>query len=213
MNAQQNKHMRMFTNTQQALENNSDKWNGIPIMVANKNELDELLQRIIRVNKETKPISKAVTNDKKMERLALTEKTLGIAGILQAYASINSNNQLAEIADITKSSLLTCRETEVETTINPIVDEARRLLPLLVDYTLTEEMVLEVETSLDDYKVLIGQPRTIRNKAFTAITALEDLFNKTNEILKNRIDKLMIRFKMTDPEFYETYTRARVIID
>ena len=31
---------------------------------------------------------------------------------------------------------------------------------------ITEEMITEVETSLDDFKAMIGLPRTIRNQAF-----------------------------------------------
>ncbi|WP_025863761.1 hypothetical protein [Prolixibacter bellariivorans] len=66
---------------------------------------------------------------------------------------------------------------------------------------------------LDNFKALIGQPRTIRNKAFAAKTVLGDLFDEANNLLNNQLDKLMIRFKFTDPDFYEEYTRARVIVD
>ena len=74
-------------------------------------------------------------------------------------------------------------------------------------------MITEAETSLDDFKALIGQPRFIRNRAFAAMTLLEELFDTTNDLLKNKLDPLMIRFKFTHTEFYSEYERARTIVD
>ena len=74
-------------------------------------------------------------------------------------------------------------------------------------------MITEAETSLDDFKALIGQPRTIRNQAFAAKTALQELMDTTNDLLNNRLDPLMIRFKYSDTEFYSEYERARTIVD
>ena len=78
---------------------------------------------------------------------------------------------------------------------------------------ITEEMITEVETSLDDFKAMIGLPRTIRNQAFAAMNVLEELFDTTNDLLKNKLDKLMIRFEYTNLEFYSEYQRAQTIVD
>jgi len=78
---------------------------------------------------------------------------------------------------------------------------------------LTDEMIVEAETTLDDFKALIGQPRHIRNQAYAAMTVLEELIDTTNALLKEKLDKLMIRFSVTDPEFYDVYLRARTIVD
>ena len=36
---------------------------------------------------------------------------------------------------------------------------------------------------------------------------------RANDLLKNRLDPLMIRFKYSDTEFYSEYERARTIVD
>jgi len=79
--------------------------------------------------------------------------------------------------------------------------------------TISSCRITEAETSLDDFKALIGQPRTIRNQAFAAMSLLEELFDAANDLLKNRLDPLMIRFKFSDTEFYSEYERARTIVD
>ena len=60
----------------------------------------------------------------------------------------------------------------------------------LADYGVTEAMITDAETSLDDFKALIGKPRTIRNQAFAAMSLLEELFDSANDLLKNRLDPI-----------------------
>ena len=126
---------------------------------------------------------------------------------------MTGNTILAGKVALNKSDIERARETDVEALITPVIDEARNELTNLADYALTEDTIVDLETSLDDFKALIGQPRTIRNQAFAAMTLMDELFDATNDILKNKLDKLMIRFKLTNTEFYSEYERARTIVD
>ena len=203
----------MFLTTQETLDANSSLWNMIPVLLSTKNNFDELIQRIATVNEKTITNSKAVTANKAFALKNLIEKGVTLSGILQAYAAVTGNIKLAGKVALTKSDITKIRETDVEAIIAPIIEEARKELTNLVDYGLTEDMVVETETSLDDFKALIGQPRTVRNQAFAAMTLLEELFDATNDVVKNKLDKLMIRFKFTHTEFYSEYERARTIVD
>ncbi|WP_025865361.1 hypothetical protein [Prolixibacter bellariivorans] len=182
-------------------------------MVAKKNEYDELIQRIIGQNEKTNPASKGVTESKEMVRNGLIGKAVSLSGTMQAFAAVNDDPALAEKVTLNKSDLTRCRETDVEAMVVPLITEARNHIEALADYQVTEDMILEIETSLDNFMALIGQPRTIRNKAFVAKTVLSDLFDQADDLLKNQLDKLMIRYSITDNDFYEEYTRARVIVD
>ena len=213
MNKTKTNQYRMFLSTQETLDSNSLLWNTIPVFVSTKNNVDELIQRIAVVNEKTLSNSKAVTADKAIALSNLIEKAVTISGILQAYAAVTENTRLAGKVALTKSDITKIRETEVEAIVAPVIDEARKELANLTDYGLTEDMIVELETSLDDFKVLIGQPRTVRNQAFAAITLMDELFDAANEVLKNKLDKLMIRFKFTNTEFYSEYERARTIVD
>lgn len=213
MNQDQNKHMRMYLATQAALDNHTMRWNTVPVMVTVKNDMDELIQRIEEKNEATDAASKGTTEQKETVRLGLAEKAVSVSGILQAYAAFNDDKVLAGKVKLTKSDLLTCRETDVEGKVRPVLTLARNLLPELADFMLTEPMVVETETSLDSFKTLIGQPRTIRNQAFSAMSMLEEMMEQVDALLKLKMDKLMIRFEFTDQPFFEEYTRARVIVD
>uniref|UniRef100_UPI0032162514 hypothetical protein n=1 Tax=uncultured Draconibacterium sp. TaxID=1573823 RepID=UPI0032162514 len=213
MNKNKTNLFRMFLNTQETLDANTALWSSIPILLSTKNNFDELIQRIAVVNEKTVANSKAVTADKANTLTNLIEKAVTLSGILQAYAAVTGNVKLAGKVAITKSDITKTRETDVEALIAPIIDEARKELANLGEYGLTEDMIVETETSLDDFKALIGQPRTVRNQAFAAMTLLDELFDTANDLVKNKLDKLMIRFKFTHTEFYSEYERARTIVD
>ncbi len=203
----------MFLNTQEALDSNSTLWSSIPVMLSTKNSFDELIQRIGDVNEKTVSNSKAVTADKAVTLNNLIAKAVTLSGILQAYAAVTGNVKLAGRVALTKTDIERVRETDVEALISPVIEQARKELANLADYGLTEDMIVETETSLDDFKVLIGQPRMVRNQAFAAMTLMEELFDAANDLVKNQFDKLMIRFKFSDTEFYSEYERARTIVD
>ncbi len=203
----------MFLNTQEALDANTSLWSTVPIMLTTKNNFDELIQRIGDVNEKTVSNSKAVTADKAVTLNNLIAKAVTLSGILQAYAAVTGNVKLAGKVALTKSDLTKIRETDVEVRITPVIEQAWKELDNLADYGLTEGLIVETETSLDDFKELIGQPRTVRNQAFAAMTLMEELFDAANDLVKNQFDKLMIRFKFSDTEFYSEYERARTIVD
>ena len=185
----------------------------IPVLLNVKNNLDELIQRIADVNEKTVSNSKSVTASKEIALNGLIRKAVSLSGILQAYAAFTDNVPLAGKVKLTKSDIVQARETDVEALVAPVINEARKELANITDFGASEAMVVELETSLDDFKTHIGQPRTIRNQAFAAITLLDELFDTANGVVKNKLDKLMIQFKYTQTEFYSEYERARTIVD
>ena len=213
MNKTQTNHMRMFLNTQETLDENTTLWSSIPVLLDVKNNFDELIQRIEETNEKTQPASKAVTASKAGVLKGLTQKVVSLAGALQAYATITGNAKMAGEVKLVKSDLTHARETDVEALVTPVTDSARKELENLTDYGVTEATITETETSIDQYTALIGKPRIIRNQAFAAMSLLDELFDTANDLLKNRLDPLMIRFKFSDTEFYCEYKRARTIVD
>ena len=203
----------MFLTTQETLDTNSPLWNMIPVLLNVKNNLDELIQRIADVNEKTVSNSKSVTASKEIALNGMIRKAVSLSGILQAYAAFTDNVPLAGKVKLTKSDIVQARETDVEALVAPVINEARKELANITDFGASEAMVVELETSLDDFKTHIGQPRTIRNQAFAAITLLDELFDTANGVVKNKLDKLMIQFKYTQTEFYSEYERARTIVD
>lgn len=213
MNKEQTKYRSMFSTTQKTLDEYTGIWNQVPVNVKTKNDYDELLQRIDTVNEKTDPNSRAITESKDETRANLARKAVVISGILQAFAAYNDDKVLAAKTKLTKTDVQSAREADVEKLITPVINESRAHMSDLGEFMLIEEMIVEVETTLDNFKAQIGQPRFIRNQAFAAISKLDVLFNTTNDLLNNKMDNLMLRYAGSHPEFYEAYQRARTIVD
>ena len=203
----------MFLNTQEILDAHTDKWSGIPVMVNAKNEFDELIQRILDVNERTLSQSGAVTASKAGTLEAVVQKAVMLSGAMQAYAAFTGNVELAAKVKLTKTDITSARETDVEKTVSPVINAARKELPNLADYGITEAQITELETSIDDFNSMIGRPRTIRNQAFAAISELEELVNTANAVANQKLDNLMLLFQASQPGFYDEYQRGRVIVD
>lgn len=203
----------MFLNTQEILDAHTDKWSGIPVMVNAKNEFDELIQRILEVNERTLSQSGAVTASKAGTLDAVVQKAVMLSGAMQAYAAFTGNVELAAKVKLTKTDITSARETDVEKTVSPVINAARKEMTNLADYGITEAQITELETSIDDFNSMIGRPRTIRNQAFAAISELEELVNTANDVAKQKLDNLMLLFQTTQPGFYDEYLRARTIVD
>jgi len=83
----------------------------------------------------------------------------------------------------------------------------------LEEYGVTKAQVTDLETSVDDFRELVGQPRLIQSQANLAKKAVEELVESALEILNSKLDKVMLQFQFSNTKFYEGYKKARVIVD
>jgi phenylalanyl-tRNA synthetase alpha subunit len=203
----------MFDSVQAVLNNHEENWNIIPIMVKLKKQFDELIQQIEKLSEEANPGTSKITTGKKVLRKVLVIKATGLSGILQSFASMKKDAALLQRVTFTKSDLNRAKEKEVAAMVRPLLSVARQHLDKLSDYGISEEILTEVETSVNNFDEVIGAPREVKNRAFSKTAAIKDLFFQTNELLRNHFDKLMIRFKEIAPVFYDEYIRARTIVD
>lgn len=212
MNQRQNQHFRMFLNTQETLDQNTDLWNSIPVMVQVKNKLDELIQRIQELDGNTAPSSMSVTEQKDKTLKNLAMKAAVLSGMTRARHALDGNPHPEEL-NLTKSDILRARESSVETMVKPLINTIRNNLDAYADFNVSEDLLNETETTLDDFTTLVGKPRNIRNKAYAATGSLDELFDNANNLLKNTLDPVMKRFEISNPTFYDEYSRARTIVD
>lgn len=211
-NNQINKY-NMYQTVQRTLDDQSELWTAIPIFVRIKNQFDALLSGIEEQNAAKQIKTQEFTKNKNQLKEQLVKKAGILSGILVSYASIENNPGLMEKVSTNKSELLQAREALLPDMIQGLINEAQNNLAALADYGYTQDQLTELSTSLDDFRPLIGTPRQAQTKISVAIKSLEELFSQVDEVLKNQMDKLMLRFSESESNFYQTYLKARVIVD
>jgi hypothetical protein len=153
------------------------------------------------------------TTDKNQKREMLTESLLGNAGCLYAFASSSSNAILQEKVKVTESALDRMRENELAVFASEVIGLMRENLPSLAEYEITETDITQLEILLTDFKSKQPAPRVVVAGRQAARDVLKGLFQRTDKLLKDELDKMMLKYISKAPEFYAAYQSARVIVD
>ena len=212
MNKQEGSYFKMFLNVQDSLDNYSSIWSTIPILLQYKNELDELISRIVSISQDAQTYL-GVSEHKKKMKSTIALKLSTLSGTIQAYAAGTDNADLANSVKMSKTGIETTKDLDLDAITRNIVKIAQERLTDLANYGVTENMLTEILTSLEEFNGMIGKPRSIRNSKFVALETAAQLFDECNDLLRNKTDKVMLMFRDSNPDFYSSYERARKIVD
>jgi hypothetical protein len=154
-----------------------------------------------------------VAADKAEAREIMTRAVYPIAGILLTYAIDKGDMTLKEIANISRTDLLSGNAGISASKAREIVIEAEPRSTELVQYGIKAETIADAKTKIETFESLIGEPRDAIAVRHAAAVQLDDLIHENLSLLKNKLDKFMLQFQYTHPEFYEEYMMARVVVD
>lgn len=213
MNKGHERYFRMFGNVQSVMDTNTTTWSTIPIVSGFKNELDEVIQRIDSIYFDNYDDSKAITRKKDRLREKLIIKIPILTSALYVLGDLTDDEKLKEYKSYTKSALKNMKEIAMVAVVTSIIKAARSREELQSGFGISEAQITEMETTLDDFKHLIGEARNVRNTVYANINELETLIDAGNQLLRNKVDKVMKVFELSNPGFYDLYTRARSIVN
>lgn len=97
---------------------------------------------------------------------------------------------------------------------------AQRLLELahkhsaqLLSYGHDPEKMSAIEQAISAYSNLIAKPMDAIAERKQKTTNLKELFARLDSVLYDKLDKLIVLFKSSHPDFYGEYRTARNVID
>lgn len=213
MNKRERQLFNMGQQTKGFLDGHSAVWSAIPALTRQKNSLDSRLTDISRTEQTVIDPSKPTTEAKNKMKDIVATKAAVLAGALYAYGAETDNGTLMAQASLQQSDLTRMPDLSVPDRVQQLITLLRANLPELADQAVTEDQILELETTLDDYRVLVGKSRLLVNAKHINGQEVGDLIREMVDDLNDKMDRTMMRFKLTNPSFHEGYTRARTIID
>ncbi|MCG3167393.1 MAG: hypothetical protein POELPBGB_03183 [Bacteroidia bacterium] len=157
--------------------------------------------------------TKGVTGDKKVKKAALIEKMLVVSGGIQSFANDTGNQELYELVNFTSSDLEKVGDSLLIDRANLILTTGNTHAADILPKGITAIILGELQTLITEYDELAPSPRNLISNKKTATEQLVTLFGETDELLKKNLDKLMMQFKASNPEFYIDYFNNREIID
>ena len=202
----------MFLSVMEVCSKHEEIWNGLTAFSEAYLELQQTIKQIreMRIIQETD--TKSVTVSKKHFKDRLTGKAFEVAQAVCAYATVANNGSLHQKLNFPRSTLVYINDLKLIDRSSLILQEARQHVEHLAPYGVNTEELDEMEGLIEAYKKLVTAPRDAISYRAEATARLEELFDKGSDKLSFVIDRLMVGFAETHPEFYSAYKRSRHII-
>ncbi len=167
---------------------------------------------ITNVTSESAVIS-GIAVDKKVAKRNLSQNAADIAGIVYAYASATNNNTLKDAVDFPLSTLQRMKDDMLAPNCQNIYTAANANATAIAPYGISAAMIASLQTSINDYSNSVPKPRTAKAIKETYTANIKALIKEIDVILNEQMDRTMVSFKPTKPDFVSSYKHARSIID
>jgi len=214
MNKTLTKEARMFATTEECMNQNQVKWMNILAISLIKDKLTQNIAALKELDKtKSSTASSPVTNNKDKMKDLLEAKIEVLLGIIRSYAYAKEMSELIKKVELLSKGFTKKRETDIEPNVKSFLELVRELQSQLEGYELTEDMIVDVETTRDQFVSLVGAPRTTIVQSSSANSQIAKLVKDTKNLLSQQLDNLMLRFKTSDPVFYNSYIQARMVVE
>ncbi len=204
---------RMLNAVDQKLDENEQILTSVPAVVNAHSDLKTVIADIGNEEKDFMSRTKGATADKQLKEDELVEKIVVISGSMYAYGIDAGNEEIKQAADITRSKLYQMPDLELGDKATALLNLADEQISNLTDYGVTQEEITLARNALEEYQQALRIQSSKQAERSGDRTALTGLFQNADHILNNRLDRLMERFKISHPNFYNEYLSARTIYD
>jgi hypothetical protein len=213
MNKKQENQNRMQLSVERVFDENQSAYQSIPalanaIIIFKANNVN-----VEKLRDKQKMPSKGYTEQRDNQKKEMAELALEVAGSVAAYAHKKSDYILAKKVDFSFSELVHARDAVVKSRVTIILNEAKTVIADLGDYGTDSAQLSIFEQKISGFSEIVGKKGYNKEETQTATEQIAEILSYNNELLKNFADKLIIKFKNSNPEFYKNYFNAREIYD
>jgi hypothetical protein len=203
----------MFETTLVILDKNNDIWkSGVAFTDAVTRAKTGTGNLRTNTGKQQAPLE-GVTGEKAQARDDLEEKLLVVGGAISAFAAKKSDPALAAQVDVNRSLLDRLPGSDLVQTGQRILDAATAHLAALADYGITDATKTELKGVLDRFANKKESTREAVVERKVETLSLPEGIASVRSIFRNEIDKMMMAFRKSHPDFYKAYFAARIIVN
>jgi len=203
----------MFQTTIKLLDDYNAVWTGTAAFVDAVTRAKNGLTAIdTAADSQQTPIT-GVAADKAQARSDLEDQTLEIADQLAALAVKNGDHDLLAKVQTSKSALDSMKDNDLEATAERVANLANANIAALAAYGVTAAEVTALNTARTTLQGIQTSPRELVAGRKALTQSLSELIANVRSIFRNEIDKMMTPYKKSNPDFYNGYFAARVIVN
>ena len=205
--------LMMFKAVLALLKANIALWSTIPDLVSDVGEFEELVGNIDETRQQIGEELSGQTDQKEAAREKLTDKTMSLSSVLAAMAERTTTEVLLAKVDFSKSDFERLRENEQVSKANEIALLTEENLEALASSGITDADITELKELSTNFEQYLPLKRVSVSERKAANSLIKVEFRAANRLLKKRIDRMLVRYETTNPDFYASYQNARLIVD
>lgn len=213
MNKSQINKSRMFGTVDLVLDNHSSLFTLLVELITAHQRLKDGQALIRQYRQVQEADSSGLTQNKILLKADVIDGILKFSAALRAYATSVKNEELKVKSHYVASDL--------KKTPDPILFDIGVLLVGLADpvktdlvkYSIVEADFAAINSLLATFKIAYAQPRVATAEAKVSTGNIGEVFKSLDKLLKDEIDELMLPFQFSQPDFYNAYKNARIIVN
>lgn len=213
MTKNQENRYSMYLVLQDFVEKNPTKVNALPRFMEFWTSFAYCITEIQTQRAVQEASKKGFAKEKDKFKGQLVVQAASILKKLKAYAMVEENSVLESELKYTESELKRSADTILHDRCQLILERAKDHLPNLAAYQITQTMLDALAEAIAKYKQAIPNPRTGTVDRKAATTSLATCFDTADNLLRNKIDKLIDILHESDTAFYSKYLELRSIVN
>lgn len=203
----------MYNAVLSQLKQNAVIWGPVPAMVNTIDDFESLLAEIETCQQITQGSKKGITLQKATQQALVISHTYELLSVLYAMATATNNPVLQSKVNFTESDLLKTRDAQLVSICQRTAEIATEYLADLTAYGITESELNLLKEEIGLFADNLPTLRVSVSERKAANEKLKDLFLQVDALLKNQLDRLMIRYRNSQPDFYSLYHNLRRIVN
>lgn len=202
------------------LEKNQQVWQAIGAMQNAVNDIKNLLELFVEAPQEKKKrgpakksdADKATENLKTDRRNILNKRTATLTGSLYAYMIDAKESSLDKKYLVSSVQMANKNDKQALIIANHSLEIAKNHIQKLMHYGVTQDELTTLQTTIQEFEEVAGNRKAV--PATVEVQTKEKInFTKTlkdiDDILEEKVDRLLLRFEDSHADFYKSYKRAR----
>lgn len=150
---------------------------------------------------------------KKATKNLLAERTAEVAAALLALADETQDISLHTDADYTERQLQRATDNDLLRIAKNIHARATEHAQALAAQAVTPAELTELQAALDAFRAEMTAPRTTIASGKALKQQITADLRQATALLRNRIDKFLLRYRRPQPQFFAAYQSARQVIN
>jgi hypothetical protein len=214
MTDRQESKLNMCHRVHETCLNNEEIYRNVGAMIQSVDRLRNIIVAIHQTaQQQANVLPQGFSAEKQLAFDNVIQNSLKVANGVYVYAFNKNDSVLLSKVSVNKSLFYHIHSNDVYTLANNISSEAKNCISELIYYGITEQDLQLLDEAIAVYSGFLNRPQIAKEERVLYTNSLKELFVEADSILYDQLDKLIILFKTSHPDFYFAYQTARNIIN